>query len=291
MPRSFSISATNPCHLYDVARSLNQRGLLDTYYSGYPQWKLRRSEGMTIRSFSARTLVVYGLLKTIPERYRLSNRTLFRWQDENFDRRVARELGNDSPFVAIPGQALESFRRARELGVKTILSHATGPLQTWIDLVREEFNRAGVPFSEHAPVDEATLKRHFLEYELTDLHWVPSQIVKKQMIDVGIDEEKIRVIPFGADPVIFRRESAEPKPQVVLFAGQLTWRKGLRLLDQVIPQLPSKIQIQFAGPALEESREWVAKWSGDSRVKFWGSLSAESLAAKMREARVLILPL
>ncbi|MES2308039.1 MAG: glycosyltransferase family 4 protein, partial [Verrucomicrobiota bacterium] len=292
MPRFFSISATNPCHLYDVAKELNLRGYLNTYYSGYPRWKLREPETMTIQTHSWRTLVVYGLLKTIPERYRFSNRSLFRWQDEAFDLAVSKNLCDKTSFVAVPGQALHSFRCAKQKGATTILSHATGPLETWITLVREEFKKAGIPFSSHAPVDEETVQQHRKEYAEADWHWAPSRIVQSQLIAVGIPSEKIQVIPFGADSQIFTKSNMTPtaKPKRILFAGQLTWRKGLRLLDRVIPLLPREIEIECAGPFLEESREWVHCWSQDPRVSFLGPLSAVQLAQKMKEARILILP-
>ena len=35
-----SISATNPCHLYPMARALATESALGCYYSGYPAWKL-----------------------------------------------------------------------------------------------------------------------------------------------------------------------------------------------------------------------------------------------------------
>ena len=290
MAAHFTISATNPCHLYGMARELDRRGVLDTYYSGYPRWKLGSPEGMRIQTHSMRTLVVYGLLKMIPERFRISNRLLFRWQDQAFDRFVARNLKNSTHLVAIPGQALHSFRRAKLLGVKTILSHATGPLETWIDLVKKEFACVGVAFDQHAPVDQEILPHHRQEYSLADFHWAPSQIVKAQLIAVGIAPEQIVVIPFGADPKVFRKREKKMRRKRILFAGQLTWRKGLRLLDHVIPQLSPEIELQFVGPFLEESREWVSRWSRDRRVSFSGAQSAEKLAEMMRDSSVLILP-
>jgi len=73
-----------------------------------------------------RTLVTYGLLRA-PERFRPRSRTLFLWQDQNFDRWVARTLHKHDFVHAIPGQALQIFRRARALGLRTVLNHATGP--------------------------------------------------------------------------------------------------------------------------------------------------------------------
>jgi hypothetical protein len=58
-----SIAATNPCHLWPMARELASAGALGCYYSGYPLWKLQPPDGMEVRTHSLRTNIVYGLLK------------------------------------------------------------------------------------------------------------------------------------------------------------------------------------------------------------------------------------
>ena len=123
-----SIAATNPCHVWDLAKGLSEKGALGRYYSGYPAWKLEGSEGIPLRSNAWRTLVTYGLHGKVPERFRPSNRKLFRWQDDGFDRWVGRVLEPADFHHGIPGQCLEAFRRARKLGTKTVLNHATGPV-------------------------------------------------------------------------------------------------------------------------------------------------------------------
>jgi len=65
-----SISATNPCHLYPMALELAAHDALGHYYSGYPAWKLGDTAGISLRTHSLRTNVVYGLLKFVPERWR-----------------------------------------------------------------------------------------------------------------------------------------------------------------------------------------------------------------------------
>src|SRR6187401_344038 len=81
-----SIAATNPCHLWPLAREISAAGALGTYYSGYPAWKLDGGDSVSIRTHSLRTNVVYGLLKYVPNALRPGAKHLFRWQDHGFDR-------------------------------------------------------------------------------------------------------------------------------------------------------------------------------------------------------------
>lgn len=86
-----AISATNPCHLYELARKVHRAGHLSAYYSGYPGWSLRPATGFPLRAHSWRTVAVYAALR-LPPVLRPPSRVLFRWQDDAFDRWVGRVM-------------------------------------------------------------------------------------------------------------------------------------------------------------------------------------------------------
>ena len=86
-----SFAATNPCHLFPFAKEFHASGHLETYYSGYPRWKLKAPGSMPITSFPIRTLITYGLLR-LPSALRPKDRNLFHWQDHHFDIKTARAL-------------------------------------------------------------------------------------------------------------------------------------------------------------------------------------------------------
>src|SRR5262245_42303141 len=129
-----SFSATNPCHMWPMARAMAAEGSLGTYYSGYPTWKLHGADGVAVRCFSWRTNVGYGLLKYAPGWARAGSRRLFLWQDAGFDRSVGRHLEGCDFIHAMPGQARQTFRAAKKLGVRTVLNHATGPMREWVKI-------------------------------------------------------------------------------------------------------------------------------------------------------------
>ncbi|HET6406481.1 MAG TPA: hypothetical protein VFG14_01270, partial [Chthoniobacteraceae bacterium] len=207
-----SIAATNPCHLWPLALELAREGALGCYYSGYPLWKLRPPAGMPVRSHSLRTNIVYGLLKFAPEHLRPSSRRLFLWQDHGFDRWVGEHVDPCDFIHAMPGQALVTFRGAKQLGIRTVLNHATGPVRDWVRIMDPEYQRAGLGITEHSPYDAAYFAREDEEYALADFHCVASTIVRDQLIGRGISPKRIWLVPYGADQLVFNRGSERDSP-------------------------------------------------------------------------------
>src|SRR5690349_22694380 len=135
---NISFAATNPCHMWPTARAVAAEGALGVFHSGYPSLKLGATDDASVRFHSVRTNVAYGLLKYAPAWLRPSPHALFKWQDRGFDRAVARTIEPCEFMHAMPGQALQTFRAAKKLGIKTVLNHATGPVRAWVEILRPE---------------------------------------------------------------------------------------------------------------------------------------------------------
>jgi len=288
-----SISATNPCHLYPLAVELNRLGTLGTYYSGYPRWKL--PDPIPMLTSSLRTNLVYAALKFLPEGLRPSNRHLFRWQDLGFDRWVGQSLAGCDQIHAMPGQCLRTFERARQLGIHTVMNHATGPVREWVKLMRPEYERVGLKLEEIAPYDESYFEQEAREYELADSHCVASSVVRDQLVDLGIPPERIRIAPYGADERIFYPAPKKYAPEqfLILFAGQIGLRKGISTLLQTLQlgsSRKSSWEMHFYGPRLGEGRYDLDRYRGSVPLKFFGAVSQVQLAEAFRRSSVLVLP-
>ncbi len=167
--RQHAFAATNPCHVWDLARGLYGLGLLGVFHSGYPRWRLNPPLGFPLRTHSGRTLLTYGLQR-LPQWVRPPDERVFRWQDVGFDREAAEHLECGEIFHGIPGQCLECFRVARRLGMVTVLNHASGPLEVQSELVRPEYERAGIPF---VPEQAAPAWLPATAYRLFPTGWIP----------------------------------------------------------------------------------------------------------------------
>ena len=297
MPASLRIciSATNPCHLYDLAVALHARGELGGYFSGYPAWKLHPPDGFPLVACSTRTLVTYGCLR-LPAVLRPSPHRLFRWQDQGFDRAVARSLeAAGGAFIhAMPGQALATFQRARELGMLTVLNHASGPVRQQLALIEGEYRRAGLELSHYHGFDAAYFKREDAEYAAADYHCAASSIVRVQLEAAGVPSNRIWVVPYAADPAVFHPPAANhPRaPRRVVYAGQLTQRKGLRVLFAAVRALrrSSAVELHLYGRAMPDIAPDLRCIEGEPWIVRHGDVSQQRLAQAFREATVLVLP-
>jgi glycosyltransferase involved in cell wall biosynthesis len=289
-----SISATNPCHLYPLAIELAREQALGCYYSGYPAWKLGETTGVTLRTHSLRTNLVYGLLKFVPERWRPDSKHLFRWQDSGFDRWTGGHLEPCDFVHAMPGQSLHTFRAARQRGIKTVLNHATGPVREWVRIMEPEYARIGLRLTDVCPYDESYFAREDEEYALTDWHCVASTVVRDQLLGLGIDAGRIWLVPYGADGRIFHsegRRAASTPPFRIIFAGQAGIRKGLRtLLDALTQARRPDWELHFYGAVLGEARHDLDAYRGATPLTFHGPVAQSALAEAFRAGSVLVLP-
>ncbi len=286
-----SFSATNPCHVYDLAVALRELNIPGVYYSGYPRWKLRPPPGFSMRSASLRTLITYGWMR-LPEQWRPASLRLFRWQDRGFDNRVARMLEPADYIHGLPGQCLETFRRARALGLRTVLNHASGPLREQIALLEPEYARAGIRPPVRVEEGSTFLRQLDEECELADYHCAASTVVRGQLIAGGFPKERIWVVPYGADPGRFpKRSRVGTSAFTICFAGQLSLRKGLHYLLRAAEQVaPPDWKIDIFGPPSSETSSAFQGYKGRALLKRHGAVSQERLGEAFGASDVLVLP-
>jgi glycosyltransferase involved in cell wall biosynthesis len=287
-----AISSTNPCHLYPLALELANAGHLDCYYSGYPKWKLGAPEAMPVRTHSMRTNIVYGLLKYFPESLRPSSRDLFLWQDHGFDAWTGTRLQACDFIHAMPGQCLRTFERAKKLGIRTVLNHATGPVREWVRIMEPEYQRVGLKLAAVCPYDKNYFEREDREYALADFHCAASSVVRNQLVSLGISPPKIQVVPYGADRNIFFPASTPPNGDFrIIFAGQAGLRKGIRTLLQALELAGEKHwQVDFFGSVPGEAKHDLAGYRGKPALNFHGPVPQRELANAFRNGSVLVLP-
>ena len=284
-------SATNPCHLYPLAQAVAEIEPEVTYYSGYPSWRLSSPHPPHLRTHSLRTLTTYSLLRA-PGWIRPKSRSLFVWQDYHFDRWVGDHLNRHDFVHAMPGQALRTFRRAKSLGVRTVLNHATGPARHWVEVMLGEYRRVGLEIDSETVYDDKYWAREAEEYRLADLHCAASTVVRNQLLGCGVPAGKIWIVPYGASPTLFfpPREKQFDSFRI-LFAGQLSLRKGVATLLRALSNIGRRDwKVDFFGPVSGEVQKDLADYQGNIPLQFHGSVSQPSLAEAMRQSSVLVLP-
>lgn len=269
-----------------MAVELAKMGHLGCYYSGYPKWKLPYE--LPLSTHSLRTTITYGLLK-LPSALRPPTRRLYKWQDHGFDRSASRSLDNCDFLHAMPGQCLRLFQRAKALGIRTVLNHATGPVRNFVSIMAPEYARYGLEIEKAHPYDAAYFVREAKEYELSDFHCVASSVVQQQLQQSGIPKERIWVVPYAADRTIFYPPPKRDRDRFrIVFAGEASLRKDVGTLVKAVRLCPRKDwEVHFYGNVLPEVREQLLQ--ADERFHFHGPVSWHALAEAFRNSSVLVL--
>lgn len=214
-----------------------------------------------------------------------------------FDRAAACvPRAGDLGVVASSGSALATLVRARSLGVPTFLDYPIAHHRFSERLLREEAKlaprfAATLQFWALPPRVKQRLER---EIELADQVLVNSTFAFRSFIEVGVPAEKLLVTPFGVDLEMFspasqfdEQSGCEPRPFRILFAGQVTQRKGISYLLEAFKQagLPNA-ELVFLGRPVGPAHS-LLKSPG---VRFWAPVPIYELASLYQACDVFVLP-
>jgi len=127
--------------------------------------------------------------------------------------------------------ALETFRAARELGLRRVYDLPIAYWQKAQQLLREESQRmpAWEPTLGGTRDSEAKLARKAEEMELAEVVMCPSQFVANSLPQEARAKKKIALAPFGSPQVLPTDAPKKPSGEKlrVLFVGSMSQRKGL----------------------------------------------------------------
>lgn len=156
-----------------------------------------------------------------------------------FDRAVARRIRGDHHAVyGFEYAALASFKRAQELGVRTIYDvPAPEPrfVRSLLDAEAERFPVLRTAYHRHtAKREEPRTARRRAEWEAADLVIAASTFTRDSFARAGLDVGKVRIVPYGAPPTVTAEEAVRggstEGPVQLLWAGTFSVRKGAHYL-------------------------------------------------------------
>lgn len=180
------------------------------------------------------------ILRTISSRF-LNNQltdTLYEWSEYSFDKWVASKLHKGIDIVhCYEHSSLETIKKAKELGIFVVYEQPSQHHSYLTPLLKEQF----LQYPELGSENDSLLtneksayrnKRRDEELKLADLIICNSTFTKNTLINAGIDEHKIQVIPLGF-PEIKDRELKNNNKIRFIYAGTSNVRKGIHQLLEV----------------------------------------------------------
>ncbi|MDX9982371.1 MAG: glycosyltransferase family 4 protein, partial [Lentisphaeria bacterium] len=128
------------------------------------------------------------------------------------------------------------MRRAKKRGAVTVLERGSTHIAAQYDLMAEEAARWNVVPPANAIPDPRLIAKEMREYEEADYIAIPSSFVRRTFVERGIPEEKLIVVPYGADLEKFRPVPKEDNVfRVTHIGGSI--RKGTQYLLQALTEL------------------------------------------------------
>jgi glycosyltransferase involved in cell wall biosynthesis len=177
--------------------------------------------------------------------FEIKNRFILKRQNSwlkigiEFDRWVSKKI-EKMDFDIFIGYELSSYKSFKVCKQKNKICIYDLPGVAY-NFQKEIFERYGKKYDER----ESKIKNK--ELNLSDYIFVPSEIVKKSLICLGIDEKKIIKIPYGVDISKFSQKKEYKKDKIlkIVFVGAITWHKGIEILLKAIKDLKAIINVEL----------------------------------------------
>lgn len=147
-----------------------------------------------------------------------------------FDAWTNRVMDNCKIFHSQDGFCLETAKRMKNAGAVFICDRGIISASYLKHLSEQEYGKYGIK-KEYA--DCYIMDKAHEEHMLADCVVVPTETVKRSLVDEGVKEKKIAVIPYGVDLSMFGGEQKSisiDKAFKLLFVGEISFRKGCHYL-------------------------------------------------------------
>jgi glycosyltransferase involved in cell wall biosynthesis len=213
----------------------------------------------------------------------------------SLDRRVADRLKRDprvNAVYAYEDGAIESFRVAQDLGIKTIYELPIGYWRSYRELMAQEAGLRGEWAVTLPGNGDSAEKRDRKDEELARASriLVPSRYVRETLRGADSLRAEVSIVPYGA-PIVnipAKKTSRSLKDKLkVIFIGSLSQRKGISYLLDAIRQLGSAVELTLIGRRVSDCRPL------DSALKIhrWiPSLSHAEVLQELQQHDVMAFP-
>jgi glycosyltransferase involved in cell wall biosynthesis len=290
-------------HSHQTALALAKAGMLAGYWAGVPAlirhrrwvpaplWRRRmRYEPVPLPEDRVLWTPWVPALRRLGDL--LPPRRLASWADflacRWFDRWVAARLwpGAADAVVACEISALETFRKARRLGMVTLLDAPATHHRT-----QDRFHGFAEPAALHRRITAVKDE----EIALADHVLTVSELARRSYVEAGVPPERVHCVPLGVDVGLFASPAGEApdhrQEMEFVFAGAASRVKGLDLLLAAFARVRAAepgARLVVIGPPGDASS--LLGPPAPAGVSVLGPLPQAELAARFRAADWLVLP-
>ena len=244
------ILSANVPHYQYLARALESAGLLKTYITsislleGEPippvlsKYWSKKLEGRRLRGLPGakvkRLWLPEALQRGLPALRMVSPEGADWVNNHLFDRMAAHLVEQCGVFHFVSSVGLYSARKAKSLGATIVCDVRQGHPVVVKSILQDEAKAFGVKWNAAGRLYES---RVLQEFEIADYLVVPSFATKATFATAGFPEDRMFVVPYGADLGHFQKRERTDKVFRILYVGQVTLGKGVQYLFQALAGL------------------------------------------------------
>lgn len=254
------VSVCGRFHAFYLAQQLYKRGLLNQLITSYPKFEVAKYgiPDSFVSSILSNELFSRGWNK-LPLIFRnIWNPQFF--LSERYDRLAASRIKSGADiFVGWSSFSLRGIRRAKKLGMITVLERGSSHIVFQRDILKEEYAayriKANLP---HPRIVEKELE----EYKEADYIEVPSTFAKASFIEQGISSNKIIFSSRGVNINQFNPIKKNDNVFRLIYCGGLTIQKGVHYLLKSFYELKlSNSELWLIGSPSEEISSFLKKYN------------------------------
>ncbi|MGJ3258564.1 MAG: glycosyltransferase family 4 protein [Rhodospirillales bacterium] len=273
-------------HAFELARSLQRRGLLECLQTTYPRFAARRVVGKDVPLLSVPYLEIK---RRFGARLGFS-RALDVSIAKGFAEAVARSLSTSDADVLVgwSSATLEAIDIAHEKGMHVVIERGSTHIQHQTEVLSKVRRDLGLRGEITPPT---IIEREIAEYDAADAIVVPSEISRKTFIERNVAANKVFVNQLGVDTAQFA-PPAQPRKSdvpVILFVGALSARKGTATLLEAFAKLSGRAELMCVGPVDAEFQKILTKLPPDN-VTLMGRVSRSDIHDAYKNADIFCLP-
>lgn len=277
-------------HTFALARQLEQRHALEAVFTGYPKFKLKYENlpPHKVRSFPW-LQILYLAQGKLGINYPWFSQELAWWSKQTFDNYTAINLPECDVFCGLSSSALKTGKMAKRRGIAYVCDRGSSHIRYQDFILQEEYALQGRTFKG---IDERIIDKEEAEYEQADLITVPSSFAKRSFIQMGIPEEKLRLVPYGVElEKFYPVEQSSQELFDVLFVGSASFQKGIPYLLQAFGRLqhPQK-RLTIVGTVQPELVNILNQAASEENIILTGHIPQPQLKKIMSRSHVMVLP-
>jgi len=276
------VSAAGRFHAFYWAEQIQKKGYLCKMIAGYYSPKIN-AKGIEINPSRIASSGLPDILAYVFRRFfkKYVDLNIDWYFKEFYDRWASRQVEPCDILVGWSGSSLHTIRRARELGVVTVVHRGSAHILTQEDLIQYEYAKFGI---QKKVIDKRIIDKELKEYELADYIHTPSSFAKQTFINRGFPDYKIFVVPNGFSVKHFKSIPKLDDIFRVIHVGPSV-RKGTHYLLQAMDELglPSS-EVLLIGrpegvllPLLDECKCQVKLIERVPHIEMWRYYSMGSL--------------